>query len=622
MKKYTILLFLVLFAIPIFGQQKPLTNPDVLTMVKSGLSSEIVIAKIKSSTCAFDTSPKTLADLKTSGVPDAVILAVVQCPRASEGNASAPQKAADTSAVGIGQPRIPENTAYQIAHNEPDAAARIKLLDDFVSKYPTSALLPSIYGEYARSYYQSKDYAKAIEYADKVLAAGEKANISTRLNGLNARALAFMAGASDSTFQTPEFYTRARDAAKAGLQVLSQWQKPETLTDEQYTVNKKNGAITFNSAAGMATAGLKDYLSAVEFYKAALALNPNDAAIRFRLGAAYFQQVDAEYSETAFQDGFWEVSRSIQLKGASEAQARAYLRSQILRYQGQACETQADDEINQLLSLHGSERPGIVIAASCGSQVSAGSASSAPAAPTSSTSPQPVSVTQNTAMPRALRAEAYTADVSAGLPAEWHQQLNQQEGAWASQIIRVLKGVPDFPKVTGIVAQPGVPPQMQINAWEQGMKITIPVEMVRFLEDDPNAFAFLVAHEAGHAKQEEIYGQSCYTANNVAMSKFDWVRTLADVAGGAATGGAQGAAAATANIQKQACEDNADTWAVHFLRQTGGADPTGGLRLFSRLRQFSGFAGWKSLTEQFTATHSIDEVRIAHISALLLRKEH
>ena len=97
MKKPIILVFLVLFAIPMSGQQKPLTNTDVLTMVKSGLSSEIVIAKIKSSTCAFDTSPKTLADLKTSGVPDAVILAVVQCPtgehETSVSNSAAPQKA-------------------------------------------------------------------------------------------------------------------------------------------------------------------------------------------------------------------------------------------------------------------------------------------------------------------------------------------------------------------------------------------------------------------------------------------------------------------------------------------------------------------------------------------------
>src|ERR1700690_1241115 len=36
---------------------KRLTNADVLDMLKAGLSQQIVIAKIKSSSCDFDTSP-------------------------------------------------------------------------------------------------------------------------------------------------------------------------------------------------------------------------------------------------------------------------------------------------------------------------------------------------------------------------------------------------------------------------------------------------------------------------------------------------------------------------------------------------------------------------------------
>lgn len=55
-----------------------LTNKDVLEMLKSGLTAEIVIAKIKSSPAKFDTSPTALAELKTAGVPDAVIMAMVQ----------------------------------------------------------------------------------------------------------------------------------------------------------------------------------------------------------------------------------------------------------------------------------------------------------------------------------------------------------------------------------------------------------------------------------------------------------------------------------------------------------------------------------------------------------------
>jgi hypothetical protein len=57
-----------------------LTNKDVLEMLKVGLSQEVVIAKIKSSNCAFDTSPDALKALKAANVPDGVILEMVRAP--------------------------------------------------------------------------------------------------------------------------------------------------------------------------------------------------------------------------------------------------------------------------------------------------------------------------------------------------------------------------------------------------------------------------------------------------------------------------------------------------------------------------------------------------------------
>jgi len=55
-----------------------LTNKDVLEMLKVGLATEIIVAKIKTSPTRFDTSAATLAELKEAKVPDAVIMAMVQ----------------------------------------------------------------------------------------------------------------------------------------------------------------------------------------------------------------------------------------------------------------------------------------------------------------------------------------------------------------------------------------------------------------------------------------------------------------------------------------------------------------------------------------------------------------
>jgi predicted nucleotide-binding protein (sugar kinase/HSP70/actin superfamily) len=51
----------------------------VIAMMKD-LPQEIVIAKIKAGPCRFQTYPDMLKQLKTSGVPDPVILAMLKAP--------------------------------------------------------------------------------------------------------------------------------------------------------------------------------------------------------------------------------------------------------------------------------------------------------------------------------------------------------------------------------------------------------------------------------------------------------------------------------------------------------------------------------------------------------------
>ena len=87
----TLLVALLVFSIITVVGQEPqtlqaattaLTNNDIITMLNAKLSQEIIIVKIRSSACSFDTAPDKLAELKKAGVPDAVILAMVQAPAA------------------------------------------------------------------------------------------------------------------------------------------------------------------------------------------------------------------------------------------------------------------------------------------------------------------------------------------------------------------------------------------------------------------------------------------------------------------------------------------------------------------------------------------------------------
>jgi hypothetical protein len=57
-----------------------LTNGDILTMVKAKLSANLIIEKINTSSCNFDTFPSVLAELKYKGISDEVLMAMVRAP--------------------------------------------------------------------------------------------------------------------------------------------------------------------------------------------------------------------------------------------------------------------------------------------------------------------------------------------------------------------------------------------------------------------------------------------------------------------------------------------------------------------------------------------------------------
>lgn len=78
----------------------PLKNEDVVSLIKAGLSPEVVRAKIEASPCRFDISPASLKDLKAAGVPDSVILAMVEARCPSSPPPEQPPAGSERSTVG------------------------------------------------------------------------------------------------------------------------------------------------------------------------------------------------------------------------------------------------------------------------------------------------------------------------------------------------------------------------------------------------------------------------------------------------------------------------------------------------------------------------------------------
>lgn len=80
----------IVFAVvlQVSGQSEVLTNDDVMRMVEAKLSDDLILSKIKASTCDCDTSVDAILKLKNRGVSDAVIQAMVSARRAAKSEAS------------------------------------------------------------------------------------------------------------------------------------------------------------------------------------------------------------------------------------------------------------------------------------------------------------------------------------------------------------------------------------------------------------------------------------------------------------------------------------------------------------------------------------------------------
>ncbi|HVS89756.1 MAG TPA: hypothetical protein VHF01_16235 [Candidatus Acidoferrum sp.] len=128
MLRYRIWIFL-LFAVTLlfaplgYAQQpasaslaKPeaLTNSDVMKMVEAKLGDDLIISKIQASACSFDTSTDTILKLKSQGVSDGVIQAMV--------SAGKPPNQASTPAAAPVDPNNPLSPhtpgIYWLARNQ------------------------------------------------------------------------------------------------------------------------------------------------------------------------------------------------------------------------------------------------------------------------------------------------------------------------------------------------------------------------------------------------------------------------------------------------------------------------------------------------------------------------
>ena len=288
---------------------------------------------------------------RTSRVAGLAIIAALCLAISGASSAFAQAPAGQDAAAGQQKYTMAEYNAYQACAAEKNPTQQIKCLDDFVAKYPNSALLIYIYPLDFNAYSQLKNWPKVIEYADKLLGLGDKVEAPARYQAYYARAFAYSnlpQNGPDVQAQAP----KACEAAKAGLKTLNELKKPDNMSDADFEKQKQQPATLFNYTVAQCSMTQKDFQTAIDSYKAVLEKNPDDAITAYKIGQAYMAMNPPQQ-----MDAFWYFAKAVTAKNANQQQAtqvKTYLRKLIANYQGgNVCDSLTDAELNELLQLAG-----------------------------------------------------------------------------------------------------------------------------------------------------------------------------------------------------------------------------------------------------------------------------
>lgn len=248
---------------------------------------------------------------------------------------------------------LEEYNAYQAAATEKNPTQKVKLLDAFIEKYPQSTMMKEyvhpLYLRTAAEAFQAKNFQAATDVADRFLAL-QGTEPAGRFRAIYLRTLSYHNIANP----TLESSAKENTLAKEALQILPTLPKPAELPQADHDKQIQDARLLMNFTIGATALQAKNYAEAAEGFRAALAVNPNDASINYRRGLALLQKEPADH-----QDGFWHLARAIALKIPGEAQVRSYLRNQLLRYQNTQCDQELDRQVNEIVALaaQSPERP-------------------------------------------------------------------------------------------------------------------------------------------------------------------------------------------------------------------------------------------------------------------------
>ena len=132
MKKTLVVLLLVLMISPLGfadDQNAPLTKEQVIQMVKAGLTDDVIVARIKAQSGPINLSTDDLVALKSAGVSDAVIRALLAPGPKSNAAASSRAPASAPAVADPNDPAAPHDPGIYLMATVHDGGRKMILLE-------------------------------------------------------------------------------------------------------------------------------------------------------------------------------------------------------------------------------------------------------------------------------------------------------------------------------------------------------------------------------------------------------------------------------------------------------------------------------------------------------------
>ncbi len=192
-----------------------------------------------------------------------------------------------------------EYNAYMAAINSTDPNAKVSALEGFLNQYPNSVMKEDATELLMRTYQQLGNIPKTMETANRVIQA----------NPNNVTALALLSYLHRTLAQNGQDpannLAKSRQFAEQGLKALQVYQKPEGMSDADFTKLKDQLAGIFNGSIGIAALQANDFPTAQKALQDAAATNANDFSIIYPLALSYLNAPQPDYLK-----GLWYIARA------------------------------------------------------------------------------------------------------------------------------------------------------------------------------------------------------------------------------------------------------------------------------------------------------------------------